>query len=60
MSESEEVLQRRREKILSRASTNSTEDEEELTSPTNTTVFDRYKQLKEREHNEVQHSKSRK
>lgn len=50
MSESEEVLQRRREKILSRASTD-TQDEDPPASPIQGNVFDRYKMLKEREEN---------
>lgn len=54
MTESEEVLQRRREKILSRAASATTEDDEEPISPiSKTNVFDRYKLLKEREENEV-------
>jgi hypothetical protein len=53
MAESEEVVQRRREKILSRTTSASSEDDPESVSPAQANVFDRYKLLKEKEANEV-------
>jgi chorismate mutase len=55
MTESEDIIQRRREKILSRATSEQNEEDLDATSTASgkSNVFDRYKLLKEKEENEV-------